>query len=100
MFWRALYQEGALFSASGNDFFADENDNLVNRSSANIIHNASISYDLSNLSDAYDKPLIVQLNVDNVLDRSPGDGIRRQFGDFNTSEILGRRFTFRVRASF
>ena len=99
-FWRTLWQDRNLFSPSGNNFFADADDNLISSVGGRFIHNASISYDVSELTDAYDKPVVLQVNVDNVLDRDVGRGLRETFGNFNNSEVLGRRFTFRVRASF
>jgi len=100
-FWRTLWQDRNLFSPSGNNNFADENDNIIRSVGGRFMHNASISYDLSNLTDSYDKPIIVQLNVDNVFNRRPGRaGFRRAFGNFNTAETFGRRFTFRVSANF
>ena len=99
-FWRTLWQDRALFSPSGNNFLADENDNIINSIGGRLMHNASVSYDLSSLTDEYDKPIVVQLNVDNVFDRGVGRGLRETFGNFNNSEVLGRRFTMRVRASF
>ena len=99
-FWRTLWQDRNLFSPSGNNFLADENDEIINSIGGRLMHNASVSYDLSSLTDAYDKPIVLQLNVDNVFDRGVGRGLRETFGNFNNSEILGRRFTMRVRASF
>jgi len=99
-FWRTLWQDRNLFSPSGNNFFADDNDNIITSVGGRLMHNASISYDLSTLSDNYDKPLLVQLNVDNVFNRTPGRGLRESFGNFGTSEVLGRRFTMRVSATF
>jgi len=99
-FWRTLWQDRNLWSPSGNNFFADENDNVITSVGGRLMHNASISYDLSSLTDNYDKPVVVQLNVDNVFDRGVGRGLRETFGNFNNSEILGRTFTMRVRASF
>ncbi|MBL4854506.1 MAG: TonB-dependent receptor plug domain-containing protein [Robiginitomaculum sp.] len=100
VFWRTLWQDRNLFSPSGNNFFADANDNLINSVGGRLMHNASISYDVSALTDSYDKPVIVQLNVDNVFNRTPGRGLREAFGNFGNSEILGRRITLRVRATF
>jgi len=100
LFWRTIWQEGSLFSASGDNTFADENGNIVNRSSQRFIHNASVSYDVSELTDAYDKPVVVQLNVDNVFNRKAGTGTNFLFNDFDRAEIFGRQFTFRVRAAF
>lgn len=99
-FWRTLWQDRNLFSPSGNNTFADENDNIVKSVGGRLMHNASVSYDVSELTDAYDKPIVVQLNVDNVFDRTPGRGLREQFGNFGNSEVFGRRLTFRVRAAF
>jgi len=99
-FWRTLWQDRNLFSPSGNNTFADANDNIITSVGGRLMHNASVSYDLSELTDAYDKPIILQLNVDNVFDRNVGRGLRETFGNFNNSEVLGRRFTMRVRAAF
>ena len=99
-FWRVLWQDKALFSPSGNNTFADDNDTIIRDVGWRFMHNASISYDLSTLTDAYDKPVIIQLNVDNVFDRTPGRGLRRVFGNFGQAEILGRSFTIRARVLF
>lgn len=100
MFWRILWQDRDLFSPSGNNFFADENDVLIDRVGGRVVHNASVAYDFSELMPNYDNPFIVQLNVNNVLDRSPGRGLDRVFGNFFPQDELGRTFTVRVRASF
>ena len=100
-FWRTLGQDRNLFDPGGQDAFFDENDVRIDSVGGRFIHNASVSYDLSNLTDNYDKPVVVQLNVDNVFDRSPERaGLRRAFGNFNTSETLGRRYTVRIVANF
>jgi len=99
-FWRTLWQDRNLFSPSGNNNFADNNDNIIRSVGGRFMHNASVSYDVSSLTDAYDKPIILQFNVDNVFDRKVGRGLRETFGNFNNSEVLGRRFTMRVRAAF
>jgi len=100
LFWRTFWQDRSLFSASGENFFADENDEIVTSLKGNFLHNASIAYDLSEAMNNYDKPLILQFNVNNVFDDKPGRGLRRQFGDFYQSEIVGRSYSLRVRASF
>lgn len=100
LFWRTLWQDRNLFSPSGNNTFVDQDDNIINSVGGRLMHNASISYDISELTDAYDKPIIVQLNVDNVFDRNVGRGLREAFGNFGASEQFGRRFTMRVRAAF
>ena len=100
LFWRTLWQDRSLFSASGTTFFADENDELVNSLPGNFVHNASIAYDFSELLPDYDKPVLVQFNVTNVFDDKPGRGLRRQFNDFYQSELIGRQYSVRLRASF
>lgn len=99
-FWRTLWQDRNLWSTTGRTFFADNNDNVVTSVGGRLMHNASVSYDVSSLTDNYDKPIIFQINVDNVFDRKVGRGLREQFGNFNNAEVLGRRFTLRVRAAF
>ena len=100
LFWRAFFQDDSLFSPSGRNFFADENGDVVDSLGWNWLHNASISYDLSSVFDNYDKPLLVQFNVNNVFDDSPGNGLRRIFGDFYTDEVFGRRYSMTLRATF
>jgi len=100
LFWRAIWQDRSLISASGETVFFNTDDEFVESLSGNFLHNASISYDVSNLLDNYDKPLTVQLNVNNVFDDSPGNGLRRAAGDFFTDEIFGRSYSLRVRAAF
>ncbi|MBL4871548.1 MAG: TonB-dependent receptor, partial [Robiginitomaculum sp.] len=82
VFWRVLWQDRNLFSPSGNNFFADANDNLIESVGGRVMNNASISYDVSTLTDNYDKPIVIQLNVDNVFNRTPGRGLRESFGNF------------------
>ena len=104
MFWRTLWQDNALFEAdlerNPTRIFATADGEVVEDAGWRILHNASVSYDLSQISDSYDKPLIVQLNVDNVFDRRGTNDIDRTFGNFGLSEELGRRYTMRIRASF
>ncbi|MBC6411537.1 MAG: hypothetical protein GDA39_00725, partial [Hyphomonadaceae bacterium] len=100
LFWRMFQQDDRLYSPSGNNTFVDENDNIIRDDGWRFMHNASIAYDLSTLTDAYDKPIIIQMNVDNVFDRAPGRGLRRVFGNFGQAEIFGRRFTVRARVVF
>ena len=99
LFWRTRWQDRSLFSPSGNNFFFDDNDEEVRSLSGNFLHNASVSYDLSEMLDDYDKPLVVQFNVDNIFDDQPS-GLRRAFNDFYTAEQLGRSYSFTVRANF
>jgi len=99
-FWRTIWQDRSLLSASGETFFADNDGQIVESLSGNFLHNASLAYDVSSLLPNYDKPLVVQANVNNVFDDRPGNGIRRAFGDFYTSEIFGRSYSLRVRAVF
>ena len=99
-FWRTIWQDRSLLSASGEQLFADPEGNIVNSLPGNFLHNASLAYDLSEALDSYDKPIVVQLNVNNVFDDDPGNGTRRAFGDFYQSEIIGRSYSVRVRASF
>ena len=99
-FWRTFWTDRILFSPSGNNFFADENDELIDSVGGRFLHNASVSYDVSEIIDNYDKPLVLQLNVDNVFNQELGRGNDRSFGNNTTANILGRRFTLRVRAAF
>ena len=100
LFWRTIWQDKALLSASGNTFFANPEGEIVNSTPANFLHNASISYDVSSVIDSYDNPLLVQFNVNNVFDDDTSNDIRRAFGDFYTAEVFGRSYSLRVRATF
>ncbi len=99
-FWRTIWQDRTLLSPSGEQLFADPEGNVVNTLSGNFLHNASLSYDLSDAIDSYDKPVVLQLNVNNVFDDDPGNGTRRAFGDFYQSEIIGRSYSVTLRATF
>lgn len=104
LFWRTLWQDDALFESdlerNPDNIFATADGRVVRDAGWRVLHNASVSYDISELTDAYDKPVILQLNVDNVLNRRGTNDIDRTFGNFGLSEELGRRYTMRVRASF
>ena len=100
LFWRAFWQDNSFLSGSGQDLIVDANDQIVDDIGWNWVHNASISYDLSENLSNYDKPLLVQFNVNNVFDDDPGRGLRRTFGDFYDSEVFGRSYSLRLRASF
>ena len=64
------------------------------------MHSASVAYDLSDAIDQINFPLTVQVNVDNVFDRT-GEGLEEQaFGQFGFDDIYGRRYSIRLRASF
>ena len=99
-FWRTLWQDRDVFDPEGDDFFVDADDNVINSNGWRFVHNASVSVDVSEFTDAYDKPIILQFNVNNVFDRTLGRGLDRQFGTFGQAEQLGRNYTMRVRASF
>ncbi len=90
-FWRILYQDGPVFNTLGNAFVLDDNDNIVNFG-ARVIHNASLAYTIRD-------SITVQLGVDNVTNRKP-NVFEQAAGFFGTTEILGRRYTFRVRSRF
>ena len=100
LFWRAIWQDNSLFSSSGRNFFANEEGEVIKSLGWNWLHNASISYDFSELLPSYDRPIQVQLNVNNVFNDSPGRGLRRIFNDFYDSEIYGRSYSVVLRASF
>jgi len=100
LFWRTIWQDRTLLDPSGETLFADPDGNVVNSLSGNFLHNASIAYDISSMIDNYDKPIVVQANVNNVFDDGPGNGIRRAFGDFYNAEVFGRSYSLRVRATF
>lgn len=57
-----------------------------------IIQNASIAY---TYHDAY----TIQFGVDNIADRKP-NRLEQAAGYFGIDELLGRRYTFRVRSQF
>ena len=99
LFWRVLWTDRILFDASGDSFFA-LGDEVINSVSGRVLHNASVSYDLSEALSNYDNPLILQLNVNNVLGREAGTGLQRSFGNTGLPEQLGRTFTVRLRAVF
>ena len=72
-FSRTFWTDDILFSPSGNNFFADENDNLISSVDGAVTTNVSFSYDFADRMGR-DKPVVFQVNVDNVFDREPGRG--------------------------
>lgn len=99
-FWRTIAQDRTLLDPAGENLFADPSGKIIKSLKGNFLHNASLAFDVSSLVDSYDKPLLVQLNVNNVFDDTPGTGTRRAFGDFYQSEIRGRSYSMRVKATF
>lgn len=100
MFWRVLWTDRIEFDPEGDDFFADADDQIVNSVSGRVLHNASISYDLSEVLSNYDNPLVVQFNVNNVLGRTAAFGNQRAFNNRGFAENFGRSFRLTVRAQF
>jgi len=65
------------------------------------MNNMSFSYDLSDLMNNYDNPLIAQIGVNNVFDqRAEDDIVRRALGHFTIQDILGRSYMLRLRSVF
>ena len=91
-FYRVIYQDSPLLDETRNEFFLDDDDNIIFKTRARLLHNMSIAYTLLDQTT-------VQFGVDNLLDRKPN---RRELaiGYFGVSEELGRRFTFRLRSRF
>jgi len=100
-FWRTQWQDRTLFSPSGEDFFVDQNENLINDAGGRTLHTASIAYDLSQAFSNYDNPVNIQLTVNNVFDRSPNESVLdRVFGNFGNAELFGRSFQLSLRTQF
>ena len=117
MFWRVLWTDRIEFDPEGDNFFANDTITLdangvavpsadltapeiINSVSGRVLHNASISYDLSEVLSNYDNPLTVQLNVNNVLGREASDGLQEAFGNRGFAENFGRSFLLTIRAQF
>jgi len=101
VFWRTSWQDETLFSASGNNNYVTP-DGVYKTETDDWywMHSASVAYDLSDAIDQINFPLTVQVNVDNVFDRT-GEGLEEQaFGQFGFDDIYGRRYSIRLRASF
>lgn len=90
-FWRVAYTDAPVFSALGNAYVLDANDNIVQFGSRTI-HSASLAY-------THKEATTIQIGIDNVTNRKP-DYFQQAAGYFGTTEMLGRRFTFRVRSRF
>jgi outer membrane receptor protein involved in Fe transport len=90
-FWRIAYTDAPVFSTLGNAYVLDANDNIVTFGSRTI-HNASFAY-------THNEKTSIQIGVDNVMNRKP-DYFQQAAGYFGTTELLGRRYTFRVRSRF
>ena len=91
-FYRVEYQDSPLLDETGNEFFLDDNDNLLFDTRARLIHNMSFAYTLFDTTT-------VQFSVDNLLNRQPNRFETAAFY-FGVDEELGRRYTFRVRSRF
>lgn len=91
-FWRISYQDSPLFDETGNDFFLDDNDNIIESGEARFISNMSFSY---SFGDHY----TALLGIDNVFDREPDRyDLAAQY--FGVTEELGRRYNLRFKAAF
>ncbi|MBL4617215.1 MAG: TonB-dependent receptor [Robiginitomaculum sp.] len=90
-FWRIAYTDAPVFNTLGNSYLLDANDNIVNFGSRTI-HNASFAYTHNEMTS-------IQVGIDNVMNRKP-DFFQQAAGYFGTTEMLGRRYTFRVRSRF
>jgi hypothetical protein len=100
LFWRILWTDRIDFDAAGENFFADADDNIISTVGGRVLHNASISYDLSEALSNYDNPLTLQLNVNNVLGRTAAFGNQRAFNNRGFAENFGRSFLLTLRAQF
>lgn len=92
-FYRVQYQDSPLFDETGQQFFLDLDDNIIEDTRARLIHNMSFSYEF------YEGQAFVQLSVDNLLNRKPNLFETANF-HFGAVEELGRRYTLRVRTRF
>jgi outer membrane receptor protein involved in Fe transport len=117
LFWRVLWTDRIEFDPEGDNFFAPDTITLdatgapvpsagltgpavINTVSGRVLHNASISYDLSEALSNYDNPLTLQLNVNNVLGRTAAFGNQRAFNNRGFAENFGRSFLLTLRAQF
>ena len=117
LFWRVLWTDRIEFDPEGDNFFANDTITLdpngvavasdtltapavINSVSGRVLHNASISYDLSEAFSSYDNPLVLQLNVNNVFGREASDGLQEAFGNRGFAENFGRSFLLTLRAQF
>ena len=91
-FYRLNYQDSPLLDATGDDNFLDDNDNIITTTRARFLHNTSLSYEIK-------EGTVLQVGVDNLFNRRP-DRIELAALRYTTTELLGRRFTFRVRSAF
>ena len=92
LFWRTLYQDSPLFDETGDEYFLDDDDNIISSGDAYFISNTSLSY-------AVTENVSVQLGIDNVFDDKPGRyDLAANY--FTTTQQLGRRYTMRLKASF
>lgn len=101
VFHRINFQDQPKLSITGDTYFLDisaanlENANrghLIEKTRYRFIHNTSVSYRIT-------ENATVQLTVDNLFDRRP-NAIEHAAGYFAVDEILGRRYSLRMRSSF
>lgn len=98
VFWRILWSEGADLDPTFSNIY-EVNGKIVDRTSARIIHNASVSYILPQEFNLGAQESVVQLTVNNVFEREPSY-IQEAAGHFGTTELLGRMFNLNLRMSF
>jgi outer membrane receptor protein involved in Fe transport len=91
-FWRINYQDGAEFDVNGDEFFRDVNGNIITKTDARYIHNASFQYQITEGTS-------VQLSANNLFSRNP-DLNELAFGFFNFQEQIGTTYSLRVRTQF
>lgn len=92
LFWRINWNDNSLLDAAEENYFANEDGELINSTGARAIHNLSVNYQIT-------ENVQVRANVNNVMGRK-GNLLQRAYGDIGISEILGRTFALTLRANF
>ena len=127
VFWGVLWQDNALLTANltnSDEFFdfdapinptpgqngldADgrlpSSQAITHGDGSQFIHNASISYDVSDAMEGVPPSTVLQFTVSNVFDRSPSrlDKAARHFGStaFGFQQVFGRTYKIQLRTRF
>lgn len=116
VFWRTVWQDESLVTADANStqqYFdldavvasgggytlADLNAARINTTEARFIHNMSVSHIFTDAFPGLGTDTFVQFNINNVFDHRPGV-IQQSLGHFGFDELLGRRYTIRLRTVY
>ncbi len=99
VFWRTAWQNRARLSPTQQNAFFDEDGNQVTSTRHRFISSISITQVLPRWFDFMPQDTSLQLNVDNVLRRTPTT-VEQAAGHFGFAELFGRQYSLTLRTRF